>query len=329
VKALALDFERRALVFEDGREPPAATDTEVSLRVVEVGVCATDRELSRFRFGQPPTGETRLVIGHEALCCVEQDAHGFVRGDYVVPILRRPCPSRCASCLRGRSDLCLTGGYLERGIVGLHGFFAEFAAESPGNLVRVPAPLVEVAALAEPMSVVEKAIERALASHPGQPRTALVVGAGPVAMLAALALLLRGIDVGVASLEPADHPRAKWLVRAGARYGSNDSADLVFEASGSRGGAQLALSRIRPLSVLTLIGAPEGGLPLDAIGLIVRNQTVLGVVNAARQHFEMALSDLARADRSLLASMIERRPAERWSDSFLATPDAGKAVHRF
>jgi threonine dehydrogenase-like Zn-dependent dehydrogenase len=328
VRALALDFERRTIGFEDSLEAPVPRKGEVRLRVVEVGVCATDRELAKFRFGAPPAGESRLIIGHEALCIVEEDSHGFTRGECVVPMLRRPCPARCASCLRGRSDLCLSGGYLERGIAGLHGYFAEFASDSPENLVRVPSHLAEVAALAEPMSVVEKAIERAFAAHPAEPRTALVVGAGPVGMLTSLALLLRGIEVGVTSIEPDDHPRAAWLTHAGAHYGSNDSADLVFEASGSRAGAELAVSRMHALTVLTLIGAPEGALPVDAIGMIIQNQTVLGVVNAARSHFEMALADLARSDRALLTAMIERRSAARWAESFAGTPAAGKAMHR-
>jgi threonine dehydrogenase-like Zn-dependent dehydrogenase len=49
----------------------------VLLRMLEVGVCGTDREISEGEFGVAPDGGKQLVIGHESLAEVARDGHGF------------------------------------------------------------------------------------------------------------------------------------------------------------------------------------------------------------------------------------------------------------
>ncbi len=221
MRAIAIDFKSRTPA-EIRLDPPEAPGPgEILFRIDACGVCATDRELARFHLGFPPAGSTELVLGHEALGEVVAVGAGVTRfsaGDRVVPIIRRACAALCPACTARRFDLCATGNYRERGIFGAHGYFTEFALDATENLVSIPSPLGERAILAEPLSVVEKAVATALAAHPFRPRTALVTGCGPVGMLAAFALLARGFDVEVASLEPPDAPRPLIAIRAGARY---------------------------------------------------------------------------------------------------------------
>lgn len=334
MRALCLDFELHTLVERDVSPPPPPADGEVLLRVEEIGVCATDRELARFRFGVPPDGDTHLILGHEALAQVVSVGPGvtaFRSGDWVTPIIRRNCAPRCPSCLAGRRDLCDTGLYLERGINRAHGYFTEYVTDPAADLLHVPGSLIDVAVLAEPLSVVEKAIETAIRCHPLTPRTAVVTGAGPVGLLAAFALQARGLDVTVVSLEPDDHPRAALLRRAGIPYLRSQApapADLVLEASGAAQAALAAINWIAPHGVYVLIGAPELDLPVPALRLILENLTVAGVVNAARQHFDAALTDLARIPRPLLQALLERRPFDAWRESLAGTAPIPKTVHR-
>ncbi len=221
MRAVALDYERRRLVERSLREPPLPAGGEVLFRVEQVGICATDRELAAFRFGYPPEGETSLVLGHEALGRVVAAGAG-VRdlrpGDLVTAMIRRACPERCPACARGRRDLCLSGRYRERGIFGAHGYFTELAVDAAEDLAAIPPGIAEVGVLAEPLSVVEKAIERACEIRGDRPASALVIGAGPIGMLAALALMARGAAVSLHSLEPRTHPRPGLATAAGARY---------------------------------------------------------------------------------------------------------------
>src|SRR5688572_3225428 len=92
----------------------------VLLRVLEVGLCGTDREIASFAYGTPPSGRDRLVLGHECLAEVAEAGPGVERlrpGDLVVPMVRRPCDAAsCAACRAGRQDFCYTGRFTECGI---------------------------------------------------------------------------------------------------------------------------------------------------------------------------------------------------------------------
>jgi threonine dehydrogenase-like Zn-dependent dehydrogenase len=334
MRAIALDFNSRTPTEISLPPPGAPGPGEVLFRVEACGVCATDRELARFHFGAPPPGEAALVLGHEVLGEVVAMGAGvtsFTPGDRVVPTIRRACPAMCPACAARRFDLCATGNFLERGIRRAHGYFTEFAVDLAENLVPIPHSLGETAILAEPLSVVEKAVATALAAHPFQPRTALVTGCGPVGMLAAFALLARGFDVEIASLEAADEMRPAIAVRSGARYvrlpDPPSPADLVFEASSHPDAAALGLSVLRTGGVLVFIGASETAIPLTSVEVLRRNLTIAGIINAAGMHFEAALKDLARFPHSWLDRFIERRPFDAWRESLAATPAVPKVVH--
>jgi len=328
MRAVGLDFEHRTVTERDVAEPAAPAAGEALLRIHEIGVCATDRELARFRFGAPPEGQSFLTIGHEVLAEVLECAGGMSRGDWVVPMIRRSCAARCEACRSGRRDLCRTGQYLERGIQGAHGYFAPLAVDPIEELMPVPQGLLEVAALAEPLSVVEKAVDTAFRAHPLGPASAVVAGAGPIGLLAAMLLEMRGLAVTVVSLEPEASPRAALVRKAGARYLSKsrpDDADIVIECSGS---ADEVLEWLAPNGVLVLVGAPEREMEVAPVRMMASNMTVTGVVNASRAHFEASLRDLARMPRNWLESLIERRAFERWPESLRGQTEPAKILHR-
>lgn len=333
MKALALNFEARSLEWIEQDPPEFYANREVSYRVHEVGVCGTDRALASFRLGAPPAGENRLVLGHEALGQVIDTGSGVKslnRGDWVAPTVRRACKPACSSCARGRRDLCVSGKYTERGILRLHGYFTEFAVDTEDDLVRVPLKLVEVGVLIEPLSVAEKAVARALAVHEGEPQTALVLGLGPIGILAAMALKARGYAVRVHSLEPADHPRVAILRLQDIPYEPKlqGSADIVIEAAGSTEAALLALQQMPPLGVMVVLGASDGAGHVPFLRMIINNQTIVGSVNADREAFRSAVEDLAKFDRRALAALITRARFSDLERSLTGPPMvAPKVVH--
>ena len=139
MRAVALDYEAHRLVERGVGEPRVAGPREVLFRVHQAGVCGTDRDLARFRFGYPPEGEACMILGHEALGQVVETGSGVTElapGDWVVPMIRRACSPPCASCASGRRDLCLTDGYRERGIFGAHGYFCDWAVDDAEDLVN-------------------------------------------------------------------------------------------------------------------------------------------------------------------------------------------------
>lgn len=311
MRSVVLDFERHTVDECDRPQPEDVSPTQVLFRIHEVGVCGTDRDLAAFKMRFPAQNVSSLVLGHEALGQVVRcgrDVHGLSEGDWVVPTVRRGCFPPCPSCARGRPDLCTSFRYTERGIVGADGYFTEYAVDEASDLIRVPQSLLEFAILVEPMSVVEKAVARALAVRQSDEDSALVLGLGPIGVLASLVLKRRGFAVRVCSAEPEDHPRVRLLRAQGIGYSRRlcGKADLIVEAAGSADFALAALKCLAPCGVFVALGAQSAPGEFSFIDLIVGNQTIVGSVNASRESFEAALSDLAAFDDRALSAMIRR-----------------------
>ena len=341
-----LPGRRHSLHVREDLPPPERRPDEVVVRMAEAGVCGTDAEIHEGLWGRAPEGFDYLVLGHENLGVVESAPAGAAMqpGDLVVATVRRPCRrEECSPCGSGRNDFCVTGLYHERGILGRHGFMSELYAESPEFLVAVPASLRRVAVLVEPLSVVEKGIEQALVAQERllwSPSRAAVLGAGPVGILAAAVLRLRGFEVTVVSREPEGSPKDRLLADGGIRYASTSTTpldqlgarlgpcDLVFEATGAASVVfpAMALLAANGVAVLSSLTAGEQRQAVDAGGwnreMVLGNRLVLGTVNAGRRHFEQAVSDLATAEARLpgwTARLITRR---------LPYTDAARALER-
>jgi threonine dehydrogenase-like Zn-dependent dehydrogenase len=305
---------------------------EVLLRVLEIGVCGTDREISAGIYGTAPEGEQTLVIGHEMLAIVEQDGHGFTRGDHVTATVRRSC-RHCIACDQGEPDSCLTGDYSERGIMRLEGFARELIAEDATQLIPIPASLGRLAVLAEPSSICARGIRHARAignRQPWQLERALVVGAGAVGMLATFLLRVEGIEVWTASLEPSNDLAAA----VGAHYVSTKDTDLkelggfdlVLECAGDAQTMANSLALLRRSGVACLLGIDPRRQTVSIDGptigsdAVLQNRVLFGSVNASRQDWLAAVDGLARAHERWpdeVGQLVSLRvPLDRFADAF-------------
>jgi len=317
---------------------------EVLVQVLEVGLDGTDKALRTGTHGRAPAGEGRLVIGHESLgrvVAIGPGAPMLREGDLVAATVRRPCPERCPPCAAGQVDLCSTGHYVERGIIGAHGYAADFYMEHADWLVLLPPALRDVGVLSEPLSVALKGIERAYAFQSAfewQPRHALVMGAGPLGLLAALALRERGLAVAAVDRVGPEHPKADLVTRMGARYVQADGRplaavlagtapfDLIFDATGVSALIFQAMCLLNFNGVLCVAGLPEGNqmltVPADCIGLelVLENRIVFGTVSSNAGHFRRAVALLERLEQQfpgVLGGIITgRHPIERYQPAF-------------
>ena len=123
MRAVAVFPHARAVKIIDVREPQLVRPGEVKLRVLDVGICGTDKEICSFHYGTPPEGSDYLILGHEALGEVVETGpavRDIAVGDLVAPMVRRPCPhAECLACRSGRPDFCATSDFTERGIADL------------------------------------------------------------------------------------------------------------------------------------------------------------------------------------------------------------------
>lgn len=135
----------------------------------------------------------------------------------------------------------------------------------------------------------------------------------PIGLLAAVALRLRGAEVIGMDIVDETTKRPLILKELGGQYldGRKVSAleiderygqvDFIFEATGI---AKLGFELIDALGVngiYVMTGIPHGDRPVCILGaelikqMVLKNQIILGSVNAGIQHFELAIEDLQRA----------------------------------
>src|SRR5215469_3466256 len=318
MQAIAVFPSKKSLQLVDIPQPKLQGATEVLLRVREVGLCGTDREISSFEYGSPPPGSDRLILGHESLAEVVEVGRGVRSlrpGDLVVAMVRRPCPHHeCRPCRAGRPDFCMTGDYTERGIKGADGFLAEHVVDDEEYLVKVPQVLADVAVLVEPLTVVTKAGNQAraivdrLRYDPG-PQHGLVLGAGPIGILGAMALVADGFETLVYSRDSEESNQAQLVRSLGARYVSSTATpietlaedsgefDFVLEAVGFAPLMMAATQMLKANGVLALTGVPYEAATAELNGrairdLVLRNKVVFGTVNAGRSDHLSAIQHL-------------------------------------
>ncbi len=327
MKAIALFPNKKTIQLINQEIPKITKPTEVKVRILEVGICGTDRDICSFQYGTPPIDSEYLIIGHESLgevVEVGKEVSRIAVGDLVVMMVRRPCSHmNCFACRNGRQDFCFTGDFTERGIKEVHGFMTEFVVDDEKYLNRVPHALRDIAILTEPLTIAEKALTQIWqvqqrlpwGPHPdgqklGYSHKAVVLGAGPVGLLGAMVLLQAGFETYVYSRGLSSSPVALLATAVGARFISSEistpqdlsdqigNIDLVYEATGA---AQVSFEVMEVLginSVMVFTGIPglKGPINVDADlimrNMVLKNQIVLGTVNADRSAFENAIRDL-------------------------------------
>jgi threonine dehydrogenase-like Zn-dependent dehydrogenase len=343
MKALTvIPRQRGTAALSDIDEPPTA-DGDVLVETVAVGICGTDAEILSGAYGWPPPGRDRLVLGHESLGRVLEAPPGgpVAPGDLVVGIVRRPDPVPCPNCAVGEWDFCRNGQYTERGIKAHDGYLSERYRITPDFVVKVDASLGELGVLLEPTSVVAKAweqVDRIGSRAHWEPKSAVVTGAGPVGLLAALLAVQRGLEVHV--IDQMETGLKPDLVRSlGAHYhtgpisGACTAPDAIIECTGVGSLVFDAIEHVGPGGVVCLTGVSSGGRPIDVDAgslnrsMVLENESVVGSVNANRRHYEAGAAALAKADRAWLERLITRRvPLGEWSKALEREPDDVKVV---
>ena len=281
----------RALVWhgEDRLEleslaDPSVGASEVLLEVELAGICGSDLHAYR---GHPGPRRPPLVLGHEAVGTVSGREGRFAVFPLVV------CGA-CAACRRSEENLCE-----RRGLLGLdrQGVFAERVPVREDALISLPDGLdPRVAVLVEPLATSLSAL-RIDGVEAGD--SVLVVGGGPIGLLAVYACAARGAEA--VCVEPVDERRAlaERLGAAAVLADTSDvepaAADVAVDAVGIEPTWRAAIAGVRTGGKVALVGLgqAEGSMPVG--DLVRRGVAVRGHYAYTRQDFEDALALLASA----------------------------------
>jgi len=348
MKAIAIIPGTTEVSLIDVEEPMIKARDEIKIKVWQVGICGTDREEVSGGRADAPEGKKELIIGHEMfgeVVEVGSEVSKVRKGDYGVFMVRRGC-GKCKACLNGRSDMCFTGDYTERGIKGADGYQAEYVVDKEQYLVKVPADMKEVGVLTEPMSVAAKAIDEAMIIQNARlkdfddeanwlkGKKALIAGIGPIGLMAAFALRLRGANVLGMDIVDESSLRPQILKQIGGHYVDGrkvptkdlddvcGESDFIFEATGIAKLQMQLLDALAINGIYVATGIPGGDRPLTVEAasilqqLVLKNQIFLGSVNASIHHYQMAVDDLhaclQKWPESIKAVITEKIPYQQY-----------------
>ena len=306
-------LERQVVPVPEGRD--------VLIRVAACGICATDLHLLD---GSIPLYKPPRILGHEMsgqVVAVGSDVTAVEVGAAVAIDPNVSCGA-CFYCHEALPYMCPQR-------TSLIGGFAEYLRVPEQTVFPLPAGIpVEYGAIAEPLSCVLRATERAGLRGGG---TVAIVGGGTIGLLA-LQLAKRSGAALVAVSEP-DPGRRALAEKLGADVVidpmSEDprerlladtrgiGVDVAIEAVGAVVTAQTAISLPRRSGMVVLIGVPPATaeLTLKSYELFERELTIRTSFIRA-QEFRRAVELLAVLDVEPLLGT--RFPLERVHDAFAA-----------
>jgi D-xylulose reductase len=313
----------RALVLEKQheltlREIDLPTETGpgmVKIRLHTVGVCGSDvHYYTHGRIG-PFVVNAPMVLGHEAAGTVVEVGQGVKHlkaGDRVCMEPGIPDPNSRASRLGMYNiDPAVTFWATPP----IHGVLTPFVVHPANYTFRLPDNVsFAEGAMVEPFAVGMQAATKAKIT-PGD--TAVVIGAGPIGTMVALAALAGGCasviiaDIAQPKLDIAAryeavipvNVREKNLEAEVKRLTGDWGADVVFECSGSPRAWETITNLPRPGGCIVVVGLPVEKVMFDIATLSVREIRIESVFRYAHQYDRaIALMASGRVDLKPLIS---------------------------
>jgi L-iditol 2-dehydrogenase len=300
------------------RTEPSAAPGHVILNVSATGICGTDLHIYDGEFASRPP----VTMGHEISGIVAELGEGVDeawRGARVVAETYFSTCGHCAHCLSGRINLCL-----ERRSIGSYvdGGFAPRVHVPARNLHRIPDWLDgHVAAMTEPLACCCQSLLNPERVEPGD--AVLVVGPGPIGLLAAQVARAAGGDVHVRGT-PRDAARLETAARLGlatstTEDGGAGSFDVVVECSGHEAGIAFALeSALRGARYVQIgIAGKPVAIPFD---LICFGELTVTSGNASTPaSWDRALELIVGRQVELEPLFSDAIPLADWEQGFAAT----------
>jgi len=293
VRPSELALSRRAI--------PRRGTGEVLIRVRRVGICGTDMHIVR---GTQPFLSYPRVMGHELAGEIAEAPHDspFRAGDPVFVIPYLSC-ARCSVCRKGRPNCCVNIQ-----VLGVHrdGGLAEYLS-IPEHFVRHAEGIsLDDAAMIEFLAIGAHAVRRAGVLTGLR---ALVVGAGPIGMAAAIFCRMEGAKVaaiddrqdrlqfcsrhlGVSHALTTAEATAEHL----AELTSGDLFDVVFDATGSSAAMNAGFGYVAHGGTYVFLSVVSDRISFSDPDFHRREMTLLASRNATTTDFDRVLKAMQAGD---------------------------------
>ena len=269
---------------------PELNPGDVLLSVDYVGICRTDLEVLEGTLGYYRDGIANypIVPGHEfsgTVARIGSNTHlqeRFKVGDKVV-----------GECILSRDS----ANRQEVGVINYNGAYSKYMIIPGDALHHIPAGLdPKVAAMAEPLAVVLRAIRR-IKERLKPEASIAVIGAGPIGNLAAQTLSLEGYQVSVFDKNQNRLDLIKDKVKeVGVSLDHLPKFDALIEGTGSKEVLERVIRDSKNDATIMLLGFPYGNIDYNFEDLVGREKVIAGSVGGDSQDFPKALSLLPKLD---------------------------------
>jgi 2-desacetyl-2-hydroxyethyl bacteriochlorophyllide A dehydrogenase len=305
VRALIKAARGRGHIEVVDTAPPVPGPGDALVRVGPSGLCGTDLLVhdDTYRGRRRPV-PCPLVLGHEA--CGEVVALGAgvaapSPGTRVAIEAVTGC-GVCHHCVRGAYNLCPDWHHIGLTCAGA---LAELVVVPAASLLPLPDGVMpDDAALLEPLATAAHTLER-LRPRPGT--SAAIVGPGPLGLLHWQVLRAAGVAPIVIYGQTGDESRLQLAASLGATVLVGDRQavaahanqvtggigfDVSVESGGTPSALQTALDLVGGNGTLVSLGIVRE-TEIDALQVMRKNLTWIGVVSSVRRHFAEAIDLIA------------------------------------
>ncbi len=265
----------KAVIFDEGiklanTEKPVLRQDEALIKVIVVGICNTDYEITKGYMGY------KGILGHEFIGIVEEvnsNDRSWI-GKRVAGEINNGC-GVCDWCKKGLERHCPNRETL--GIWHKDGCMAEYVSIPIKNLVEIPNDVPsEEAVFIEPLAAALEILEQL---HIKPYEKVAVLGDGKLGLTTALALNASGLDVTLIGkhknkLDIAHKQNVKTLLLQDLE--PQNQYDVVVESTGSLSGFETSISLVKPRGVLVLKSTIAASKEFNFAPIVINEITVLG-----------------------------------------------------
>jgi 2-desacetyl-2-hydroxyethyl bacteriochlorophyllide A dehydrogenase len=257
-------------------QPPVASPGEVLVRMRRVGVCGSDFHALA---GRHPVYTYPRVLGHELAGEIVEIPNGgadLAVGDKCAIDPYIYCGS-CAACMRGRTNCCeqlrLYGVHVDGGMQGY--------LPVRLDLIHTSKTLtLDQLSLVETLGIGAHAVSR---SGLEKGERTLVIGAGPIGLGVIQFALVAGANVKVVELNPWRRNFAEAMGAEALSETDNQTADVVFDATGNSGSMSNSLHHVAPTGRLVFVGLTKDPVAINDALLHRREVTIYASRNSCGQ----------------------------------------------
>ena len=327
MKALVKEKKGRGYVKLVEMPAPEISPREIKIAVRAAGICGTDIHIAHDTFPYSPP----VILGHEFsgdVSEVGREVENLKVGDRVMAETTAVLCGQCLFCRNGQTNLCLG-----RKAYGIHvnGGFAEFVVVRKEAVHRLPPNVDYISgAMTEPLAVCVHALTERIRISTGQ--LVLVLGPGPVGLLAAILAKAHGARVVLAGTAQDQHrlQLAKnmgvdlaiqvddpgFLEQLNGLSKGKGGVDITVEAAGVARSVETAYKHTRKGGTIVQLGLFEGPILVDYSQLVFREFNIIGAFAHCWSSFETALELMDRNIINVKPLVSTVLPLDRWEEAF-------------